>query len=109
MVMAVQTHEIVPAAESDIHDEPHLSGRRLTVRTLVSAVEDSGLDPGEVADRYDLPVADVYRALTYYHDHPEEMARVAHGRRATERTAREQGVPTMDDLGEAREDGSSPL
>jgi len=101
--MAVQTHEIVPAAKSDIHDEPHLSGRRLTVRTLVGAVEDSGLDPREVANRYDLPVADVYRALTYCHDHPEEMAWVENGRRAAERAASEQGVPTMDDLDEAGE------
>lgn len=101
--MAVQTHEIVSADESDIHDEPHLSGRRLTVRTLVGAVEDAGLDPREVADRYDLPVSDVYRALTYYHDHPEEMARIEHDRRAAERAARERGAPTIGDLDDAGE------
>lgn len=96
--MAVQTHEIVPSEESDLHDEPHLAGRRLTVRTLVAAVEDAGIDPREVAERYDLPVADVYRALTYYHDHPEEMARIEEERQAAERAARERGVPTLGDL-----------
>jgi uncharacterized protein (DUF433 family) len=101
--MAVQTHEIVSADESDIHDEPHLAGRRLTVRTLVGAVQDSGLDPEEVADRYDLPVADIYRALTYYHDHPEEMAQVEQARRAAEQAARERGVPTIGDLDDGAE------
>lgn len=98
VVMAVQSHEIVPAAESDVHDEPHLAGRRLTVRTIVGAVEDSGLKPREVAERYEIPVADVYRALTYYHDHPEEMARIEQARRTAEQAARERGVPTLGDL-----------
>jgi uncharacterized protein (DUF433 family) len=57
----------------DLHDEPHLDGRRITVRFIKTQVEDRGLDPETVAERYTLDVADVYRALTYYHDHPEEM------------------------------------
>lgn len=59
-----------------LHDEPHLEGRRLTVRFLQQLVEERGLEPRTVADRYDLDVADVYRALTYYHDHPDEMRAV---------------------------------
>jgi hypothetical protein len=39
-----------------------------------------GLDPRPVADRHD-PVADVYRAPTYYY-HPEEMRQVGHQRRS---------------------------
>lgn len=57
----------------ELHDEPHLEGRRITVQFIKEQVEERGLDPRTVADRYDLDVADVYRALTYYHDHPEEM------------------------------------
>ncbi|WP_254832024.1 DUF433 domain-containing protein [Haloglomus salinum] len=60
----------------EVHDEPHLEGRRLTVRFVKEQVEDRGLDPRTVADRHDLDLADVYRALTYYHDHPEEMRAV---------------------------------
>lgn len=60
----------------ELHDEPHLEGRRLTVQFLKAQVEDRGLAPRTVADRYDLDVADVYRALAYYHDHPEEMQSV---------------------------------
>ena len=39
-------------------------------------VEGRGLEPQTVADRHNLALADVYRALTYYYDHPEEMQEV---------------------------------
>jgi uncharacterized protein (DUF433 family) len=60
----------------ELHDEPHLEGRRVTVQFIKSQVEDRDLAPRTVADRHDLDVADVYRALTYYHDHPEEMRKI---------------------------------
>ena len=60
----------------ELHDEPHLEGRRITVQFIKTQVEDRGLEPRTVADRHDIDVADVYRALTYYHDHPEEMRTV---------------------------------
>jgi len=60
----------------ELHDEPHLEGRRITVQFIKTQVEGRGLEPRTVADRHDIDVADVYRALTYYHDHPEEMRAV---------------------------------
>ena len=60
----------------ELHDEPHIEGRRITVQFIQSRVEDRGLEPQTVADRHELDVADVYRALTYYHDHPAEMRAV---------------------------------
>jgi len=60
----------------ELHDEPHLEGRRITVQFIKTQVEDRGLEPRTVADRHDIDVADVYRALTYYHDHPGEMRAV---------------------------------
>jgi uncharacterized protein (DUF433 family) len=74
----------------ELHDEPHPEGRRITVQFIKTQVEDRGLDPRTVADRHDIDMADVYRALTYYHDHPEEM-------RAIERQ-RETAVEDADDL-----------
>lgn len=71
---------IVPGDESEIHDEPHLSDSRVTVRYLQRQVEARGLSPAEVADRHDLAVGDVYAALTYYHRNPEEMDRVENRR-----------------------------
>lgn len=67
---------IVPGDESEIHDEPHVSGSRITVRYIQRQVEERGRPPDEVADGHDLDVADVYAALTYYHRNPEEMERV---------------------------------
>lgn len=54
--------------------EPRVAGRRISVRFIRERVEGRGLDPQTVADRHDLDVADVYRALAYYHEHPGEMA-----------------------------------
>ena len=81
--MAKTEYRIVSGEESGIHDEPHIEGRRLTVRFVHGRVEGRGLDPGTVADRHDLDVADVYQALAYYHDHPEEMSKVERRRRET--------------------------
>ena len=68
---------------SEIHDEPHIEGRRLTVRTIHARVDGRGLDPQTVADRHEVDVADVYQALAYYHDNPEEMSEVERLRQAT--------------------------
>ncbi|WP_435067195.1 DUF433 domain-containing protein [Haloplanus sp. C73] len=60
----------------DRMDEPHISGHRVSVRQVYALVEERGVNPETVADRYDLDVADIYHALAYYHDHPREMSRV---------------------------------
>jgi uncharacterized protein (DUF433 family) len=79
--MSKTEYRIVSGEESEIHDEPHIEGRRLTVRFVHDRVEGRGLEPGTVADRHDLDVADVYQALAYYHDHPKEMSKVERRRR----------------------------
>ncbi|AXG06972.1 DUF433 domain-containing protein [Haloplanus rubicundus] len=58
----------------DLMDEPHIAGHRVSVRQVYALVEERGVDPETVADRYDLDVADVYHALAYYHDNPREMS-----------------------------------
>jgi uncharacterized protein (DUF433 family) len=60
----------------EVHDEPHIEGTRISVRHVYRQVHERGLRPETVAERHNLDIADVYRALTYYHDHPEEMAEV---------------------------------
>lgn len=87
--MSQQTGGIV----RELHDEPHIAGRRITVQFVKEQVEDRGLDPRTVADRYDLDVADVYRALAYYHDNPAEMREVE---RERERTVEEHEELTTD-------------
>lgn len=74
--MATQQYRIVSAEDSDIHGEPHIEGSRITVRDVHVRVEQRGLAPERVAERYDLDIADIYEALAYYHSNPEEMQRV---------------------------------
>lgn len=73
----------------DLLSEPHIRGRRISVRQVYALVEDRGEDPEAVADRYDLNVADVYHALAYYHDHPREMREVEAEREDAIGTVRE--------------------
>ena len=73
----------------DLLSEPHIRGRRISVRQVYALVEERGEDPEAVADRYDLDVADVYHALAYYHDHPREM-----------RDVKQERENAMEDFGE---------
>ena len=83
----------------DLLSEPHIRGRRISVRQVYALVEESGEDPEAVADRYDLDVADVYHALAYYHDHPREM-----------RDVEQEREDAMNDFGESidRPEGVDP-
>ena len=65
----------------EVHDEPHLEGRRVTVRRIQGLVEDAGQSPFEVADELQLDVADVYAALHYYHANSDEMTEIERRRR----------------------------
>jgi uncharacterized protein (DUF433 family) len=76
----------------EVHDEPHIKGRRVTVRHIHARVHGRGLRPETVADRLNLDIADVYHALAYYHDHPEEMAEVKRQREKVIEAAREETV-----------------
>jgi len=70
----------IAGIEQELMSEPHISGHRVSVRRVHAIVEERGSDPQAVADGLGVDVADVYRALTYYHDHPGEMHQVAQRR-----------------------------
>jgi len=89
-----EERRIVPGGDSDVHDEPHIAGRRVTVRHVHERVEENGLRPETVADRLGLSRAQVYNALAYYHENPEKM-------RGVEEMRRER-------IGENREDALTP-
>jgi len=72
----VEVAGIVPGEDSEIHDEPHVEGRRITVRFIYNQVSDRELHPETVAERFDLGAGDVYSALAYYHRNPDEMRAV---------------------------------
>jgi uncharacterized protein (DUF433 family) len=78
--MAVTKHRIISGEESEIHDEPHIKGSRVTVLHIHERVEERGLRPETVAERLNIDLADVYDALAYYHRNPEEMQDVENHR-----------------------------
>jgi uncharacterized protein (DUF433 family) len=87
--MSEQMNTVVSGDESEIHDEPHVRDRRITVSHIHALVEERGLDAQTVADRFALTASDVYHALAYYHDHPEEMRSVEKRRRELHEAADE--------------------
>jgi len=62
--------------EGIIGGKPRIDGTRISVYYIRERVEGRGLEPQTVADRHDLDVADVHRALAYYHEHPDEMRKI---------------------------------
>lgn len=82
----------------ELMDEPHVTGRRISVRRIRELVEGRGLHPEAVADQLELDVVEVYYALTYYHDHPDEMRAVERERGETIEAHREDAITGPDDL-----------
>ena len=77
----------------DLMDEPHVEGHRVSVRRIHTLVEERGVEPRAVADSLGLNIADVYRALAYYHENPGEMREAEDRRkRRIERSHEEDGV-----------------
>ena len=91
--MSQQSARIV----QEVHDEPHIEGSRITVRHVYKRVHGRGLRPETVAERYNLDIADVYHALAYYHEHPEEMREVERRRDEAIKSAREKTTITPPD------------
>ena len=54
--------------------KPRIAGHRIRVQDVVVWYDRMGLSADEIVSRYpELSLADVYAALTYYHDHREEI------------------------------------
>ena len=55
--------------------KPRIAGHRITVHNVALWKTRSGMTPEDIASEYDLALADVYAALTYYHDHKKQIDR----------------------------------
>lgn len=53
--------------------EPRLEGRRIRVKDIVMWVEYLGQSPDEISSTYDIPLADIFAALAYYHANQAEL------------------------------------
>jgi uncharacterized protein (DUF433 family) len=70
-------------SEGVLGGNPRIEGTRVGVLHVYELVVEGNNPPADVADQLDLSLAEVYSALAYYHEHPDEMRSV---RRAEERS-----------------------
>jgi uncharacterized protein (DUF433 family) len=70
--------------------DPRIDGTRIGVIHVAGRVLDDEESPAVVAADFDLSLADIYRALTYYYDHPDEMGRIRREEREAIERIREQ-------------------
>lgn len=72
--MSVQTIDrYIERTPGVVGGKPRLAGRRITVQNIVIWHEWLGLSADEIATEYDLTLAEIYAALAYYFDKPEEI------------------------------------
>jgi uncharacterized protein (DUF433 family) len=64
--------------------EPRLDGTRIGVLDVYELVVEGDHSPADVADQLNLSLGEVYTALAYYHEHPEEMRTVRRDREAAD-------------------------
>lgn len=55
--------------------KPRIAGRRIKVQDIAIWHDRMGMTADQIANEYDLTLADVYAALAYYFDHREEIDR----------------------------------
>ncbi|MFP8958320.1 DUF433 domain-containing protein [Natrialbaceae archaeon A-CW3] len=59
--------------EDILGGEPRIEGTRIGIRHIAGKVVSGGQTPAYVADQYDISLASVYEALSYYYANIEEM------------------------------------
>ncbi len=66
--------------------EPRLEGKRVSVFDIHELIIDSKNSPADVADQLDRSLGEVYTALAYYHEHPDEMRQLRREREELQAT-----------------------
>lgn len=59
--------------EETLDGDPRIEGTRIGVLHVYELVIQGGHPPADVADQFDVSLGEVYSALAYYHEHPDEM------------------------------------
>ncbi len=52
---------------------PRIEGTRIRVMDVVEKYEFLGYSPEKIAEAFNVSLAQVFSALSYYHEHPEEI------------------------------------
>ncbi len=56
--------------------KPRIAGHRIRVQDVVIWHQDLRMRPEEIAQEYELTLAEVYAALAYYHDHRGQIDKI---------------------------------
>lgn len=63
----------IVSTDATLGGTPRIEGRRIGVHHIIKRVLDGDVNLEQVVAEYNLDLADVYRATTYYYDHPDEI------------------------------------
>jgi uncharacterized protein (DUF433 family) len=63
----------IVCTENVLGGEPRIEGTRIGVLDVYELVVEGDESPESVADQLNCSLAEVYRALAYYHEQPEAM------------------------------------
>jgi len=66
--------------------DPRIDRTRVGVLYVCELAVEGGNPPADVADQLALSLGDVYSALAYYHEHPDEIREVRRAHEAAEST-----------------------
>lgn len=70
---AVTTYEHISTHPDIAGGKPHVQGHRITVHNIVIWHEQMAYSVDEIANEYDLTLAEIYAALAYYYDHKDAV------------------------------------
>ncbi|WP_160134243.1 DUF433 domain-containing protein [Halococcus salsus] len=87
--------------------KPRIEGRRIGVLHVVDQIQ-GGRTPEEMTTQFDLTLGEVYTALAYYHEHPEEMRELREEIAEKIREHREDAIAGPEDLSEEVQSGGEP-
>ncbi|NES23505.1 MAG: DUF433 domain-containing protein [Symploca sp. SIO3E6] len=74
MTIAPTISEHIEITPGTCGGKPSITGHRITVQNIVIWHERLGMSPEEIIYHHpSITLADVYAALTYYHDHLQEI------------------------------------
>lgn len=72
--------------------EPRIEGTRIGVLDVYEFIA-AGDSAAETADQLDCTLAEIYAALSYYHEHPEEMRELRRDRDDIKAVLAEEALP----------------
>ncbi len=78
MTRIVQTDDVLGG-------EPRIEETRVGVLDVYELVIEGGYSPADVADQLGRSLGEIYTALAYYHEHPEQMRSLRETRADTKR------------------------